>query len=128
MNFIARETQPLSLTINGVEYPAIWNFRAIAIMENYSEFMHLFTLSRYKEGKFVFVREFIGAIYGMLSAAGVSCVDAEGNDILVDALLQSIKPSDEPEIAAQVKKIIELQGDQPKEDISKNVLRSAKKI
>ena len=128
MNFIRRETQPQNITINGVDYPAIWNFNAIAKMEDYSGFMHLFTMSRAKDGKFFEVKEFIGALYGMLSAAGVVCVDETGKDVLSDALIQSIKPSEEEAITKQVKRIIELQGDQPKEDDRKNAARSAKKI
>jgi hypothetical protein len=128
MNFIIRETQPQNITINGVEYPAIWNFKAIALMEDFTGWMHLFTMARFKDGKFFEVKEFIGALYGMLSAAGVVCVDESGKDVLAAAIEQSIKPSDEVEIAKQVKKIIDLQGDQPKEGDSKNVKRSAKKI
>lgn len=127
MNFIIRETQPQIITINGVDYPAIWNFNAIAKMEDYTGFMHLFTMSRAKDGKFFEVKEFIGALYGMLSAAGVVCLNEAGEDVLADALIQSIKPSEEEAITKQVKKIIELQGDQPKEADAKNAQRSHRK-
>ena len=128
MNFIRRETSPQTITINGVDYPAIWNFNAIAKMEDYSGFMHLFTMSRFKDGKFFEVKEFIGALYGMLSAAGVVCVDETGKDVLADALIQSIKPSEEVGIYKQVNEIIKLQGDQPDENASKNARRPLKKI
>ena len=125
MNFIIRETQPLSLTINGVEYPAIWNFNAIAKMEDYTGLMHLYTLARFKENRFE-PKEFIGALVGMLSAAGV-VYEVEGKDALADALMQSINPSEELEISKQIMKIIAAQGDQPKEDNSKNAVRSHRK-
>jgi hypothetical protein len=128
MNFIRRETQPQNITINGVEYPAIWNFNAIAKMEDHSGFMHLFTMLRFKDGKFFEVKEFIGALYGMLSAAGVVCVDESGKDVLAAAIEQSIKPSDEVEIYKQLNEIIKLQGDQPRENQPKNALRPPKKI
>ena len=120
MNFIIRETQPLSLTINGVEYPAIWSFKAISIMEDYTGIMHLYTLARFKEGKFE-PRELIGALVGVLQAAGVVC-ELGGKDVLADALMQSIKPSEESEITRQLMVIISAQGDQPAEGDQKNAL------
>lgn len=122
MNFILRETQPMNIRINGVEYPAIWSFKAISIMENYTELMHLFTLARFKEGRFE-PKEFIGALIGMLQAAGVT-YEVDGKDALAFALLTSIRPSDEAEIQKQMMKIIEAQGDQPKDGDSKNAKRS----
>jgi len=127
VNFILRETQPLTLTVNGVEYPAIWNFKAIAIMEDYSGLMHLYSIARLKAGN-PELKDLIGAIYGMLSAAGVTCVGATGKDVLIDAIIQSVSPADELSILDQVKKIIAIQGDQPKEDNSKNASRPQKKI
>lgn len=126
MNFIIRETQPINLKINGIEYPAIWNFKAIAIMENFTGLMHLYTLARFKEGHFE-PKEFIGALLGMLQAAGVECLDQTGKDVLAEALEQSIKPSEEEAIQEQLMIIINAQGDQPEEN-PKNARRSAKKI
>lgn len=125
MNFIRRETTPQNIMINGVEYPAIWNFNAIAKMEDYTGYMHLFTLARFKDGKFFEVKEFIGALYGMLSAAGVSLSDDNGKDVLVTALMHSILPSEEPAITARMMEIIKLQGEQPGEP-SKNASRPRK--
>ena len=125
MNFIRRETQPMNLKINGVEYPAIWNYNAISIMEEYTGLMHLFTIARFKEGRFE-TKEFIGAIFGMLKAGGVVC-EVEGNDVLAEALKESIQTSEEKDIQKQIMSIIAVQGDQPKEDDSKNAGRSHRK-
>lgn len=126
MNFIMRETQPMNLKINGMEYPAIWNFRAIAKMEEYTELMHLYTLARFKQKHFE-PKELIGALYGMLSAAGVTC-ELDGKDVLASAIEQSIKPSDEIEILEQIEKVISVQGDQPAEGDPKNALKPHQKI
>ena len=126
MNFIMRETQPMTLTINGVTYPAIWNFNAIAKMEEYTELMHLFTLGRIKDGRFCLVKEFIGAVYGMLTAAGVTCV-IDGKDVLADAIVQSIRPDEEEAIYKQVMAIISAQGDQPAEGEPKNASKPQRK-
>ena len=125
MNFILRETQPLNLTINGVEYPAIWNFKAIAIMEDYTGFMHLYTLARFKKEQFE-PKEFIGALLGVLKAAGVT-YEIDGKDVLADALMQSVRPSEEKEIQKQLMVIISAQGDQPAEGEPKNALKLPRK-
>lgn len=125
MNFIRKETKPLEITINGVSYPAIWNYNAISIMEDYTGLMHLFTIARFSEGRFE-TKEFIGSLLGMLKAAGVTC-ELDGKDYLAQALIESIKPSEEIAIIDQIKSIIEIQGDQPKAGDQKNAGRSHRK-
>ncbi len=90
-------------------------------MEDYTGLMHLYTLARFKEGRFE-PKELIGALVGMLQAAGVVC-ELGGKDVLADALMQSIKPSEESEITRQLMVIISAQGDQPAEGDPKNALK-----
>lgn len=126
MNFIIRETQPLKMKINGVEYPAIWNFKAISLMEDFTGIMHLFTLSRFREGRFE-PKELIGALVGVLKAAGVECPDQTGKDALAEALMASIRPDEEKSICEQLMTVISAQGDQPAEGDQKNAGTRRKK-
>ena len=126
MDFIKRETTPMSITINGQTYPAIWSFKAISIMEEYTQLMHLFTLSRFKEGRFE-TKEFIGALKGVLQAAGVT-YEIAGNDALAEALMESIHPGEEISIRKQLMEIISAQGDQPAEGDQKNAKKPIRKI
>lgn len=119
MNFIIRETHPMAIRINGIEYPAIWNFEAIAIMEDYAQLMHLYVVKQFREGHFE-VKPMIGALVGMLKAAGVTCPDENGKDMLADALMQSIRPSEHEYIQTRILEIISAQGDQPAEGDPKN--------
>lgn len=115
MNFIQRETKPRRLKINGVEYPAIWNFIAIARMEDYCGTMHLYTIQRFKFDLYT-AKELIGAVVGMLSAAGVVCVNEKGEDMLEKAVEMSILPGEEEEITNQIRSIIADQGEPPEGD------------
>lgn len=119
MNFIIRETRPMAIKINGVEYPAIWNFEAIAIMEDHTQLMHLYIVKQFREGHFE-VKPMIGALVGMLKAAGVVCSDENGKDMLASALMQSIRPEEQEYIQTRIMEIISAQGDQPAEGDPKN--------
>lgn len=119
MNFILRETSPMTIKINGVEYPAIWNYKAISIMEDYTGLMHLYTVSRFREGHFE-PKELIGALVGVLKAAGVVCESQTGEDLLAEALIQTLRPDEEEAITSRLMEIISAQGDQPAEGDPKN--------
>jgi len=115
MEFIARQTRPQQIEINGVKYPAIWSFKAIAEMESYTETSHLYSLARFNLGIRT-GKDITGAIIGMISAAGVTCKDALGADALPQTVEQSLNPADEDSLFEQIRRIIADQGDQPDGD------------
>lgn len=111
MQFIKREIKPQEIEIAGQKYPAIYNFNAIATMEDYTETAHSFTLSRLSIGACT-AKEFIGCLHGMLSAAGV--------EVEPETLAENIDPEEEKAIFDQMLKIIRDQSPDPKN--SKNAL------
>lgn len=132
MDFIKREIMSHDLKIAGGKYPAIFNYRAIALAEDVSGVANGYTLARLEEdydengnlkrigtGESSMLakaglqaREIIGLAYGMMKAAGVN-VDVED-------LEASISPSELSEIIKQLKEIIKHQDIKAVVDDSKN--------
>ena len=115
MNFIKRETQPMDLRIGGVAYPAIYNFAAIAELENYSETPHHYALIRLNAGVPT-AKELIGLVYGMLKTAGAkSMKNGKQVPLLIEDVEASLNPAEEKELIEQIKTIIEAHSPAPKE-------------
>lgn len=125
MQFILRETAPQIIEINGIKYPAIWNFRAIALMEEYTGISHLYSIARIKS-EVITSKDIVGFFAGMMISAGVEYPAREEDENLVKgnalakALEKSLKPEDQKLYVNQILKIISVQGDQPAEGESKN--------
>lgn len=96
MQFIKRAIEPQEIEVAGVKYPAIWSFRAIATMEEYTGYPHSVTLGRFAQG----VRsatDLIGMLLGMLTAAGV--------EVTADELADNLDPDPEAEQALAMQMI-----------------------
>lgn len=111
MQYIKRAIEPQEIEVAGGKYPAIWSFRAIAAMEEYTGYPHSVTLARFSQG----VRsatDLIGMLLGMLTAAGV--------EVTADDLADSLDPDPEAEQALAMQMIALVigqsvnEGDEPK--------------
>ena len=116
------------LKIAGGTYPAIFNYRAIAYLEDVSNITNGYTLARLedydesgnlKTGENPFslrsglqADEIVGLAFGMMKAAGVN--------LTFDDLAESISPAELPGIIKQIKEIIKHQDIKQTIDESKN--------
>lgn len=118
MKFFAREALPQTLTIDGRDYPAIYTFKAVYLLEDYTELKHVFTEVRLaEEPESLTPREVVGLIGAVLKAAGV--------EVEFDDLEKQLRPGDFKKLAPQLQKIVSDQSgtgedDADVEDAEKN--------
>lgn len=117
MRFIKREMMPQEIKIAGNKYPAIYNFGAIAIMEEHTGTSHIYSLARLTARQ-PSARDFIGCLAGMLAAAGVE--EEQETPITAETLIKTIRIDEEAEILEQMLRIIVEQSPEPNPS-SKNV-------
>ncbi len=98
MQFIKRETAMQKIKVAGVEYPAIYNFSAIATMEDVTETPHKYSIPRILLGVPT-ATDFIGCLLGVLIAAGV--------EVTKDDLISSIAPDEEGKILEQLRQLFQ---------------------
>jgi len=70
MQFVKSHLEPIMIILNGVEYPARLNFKALAELEEliHDSFMVLF--DRFSEGKFT-INDILSLVYVSLKCGGV---------------------------------------------------------